>query len=149
MYLYLRHTLRLLCVLTVAVGLVQTATSQSQPHFAGTYQLTSVVEDGSQVHFTLKFTLLNPGNSDVKGGILAMMDSQPNGLLIGEVATIASLPHLGQTSVTKSFTVSADEYARWQHGHEPRFDFLVPVNGDTIDVRVQARPIVEPVQKTN
>jgi hypothetical protein len=149
MHLNFRRALRLLCIPTAALGLTQLAVSEPQPHFAGSYQLTSVVVDGSQVHFTLKFTLLNPNNADVKGGILVLMDSQPNGLMIGEIATIASLTHLGQTSVVNSFTVSAAEYARWREGHQPRFDFLVPANGGAIDVHVQARPIAQPVQTTN
>ena len=149
MYRYLSHALRVLCVSLAVVGPMPIVMSQQQPHFAGAYELTSIVEDGSEVHFTLKFTLLNPGNTDVKGGILALLDSQPNSLVIGEVATIASLPHLGQISVTKNFTVSADEYARWQSGHEPRFDFLVPANDGAMDVRVQSRHVVNPPVKTN
>jgi hypothetical protein len=149
MYLYVRRALWSVCLAAVAFGLAQVATSEPQPRFAGAYELTSVVHDGPQVHFNLKFTLLNPGNADVKNGILVLMDSQPESLLIGEIGSIPSLSHLGQTSVTKSFTVPAAEYARWQEGHEPRFDFLVPASGGTIDVRVQARSVVEPVQKIN
>jgi hypothetical protein len=148
MHLNFRRALRLLCIPAAAFGLTLLAGSEPQPHFAGSYQLTNVVVNGSQVNLTLKFTLLNPNDADVKGGILVLMDSQPNGLMIGEIATIASLTHLGQTSLVKSFTVSTAEYARWQEGHQPRFDFLVPATGGAIDVHVQARPVVQPVQTT-
>jgi hypothetical protein len=148
MHLNFRRALRLLCIPAAAFGFALLAAGEAPPHFAGSYQLTSVVVDGSQVHFTLKFTLLNPNDADVKSGILVLMDSQPNGLMIGEIATIASLTHLGQTSVVKSFTVSTTEYARWREGHQPRFDFLVPATGGAIDVHVQARPVAQPVQTT-
>lgn len=149
MYSYLHRLFTALCVIVVSIGIVRVAASEPRPVFAGSYQLTQVVEDGPQVHFTVKFTLLNPGVTDIKGGILVIKDSQPDGGLIGKVATIATLPRLGQKRVSESFSISAEEFARWQQGHEPRFDFLVPAGKGAIDVPVQARPVSLPVVKTN
>ena len=149
MYLYFRRAFATLCISGATLGTLQMAFGEQQLRFAGSYQLTQIVEDGSQVHFTVKFTLLNPGDEDVKGGILVLMDSQPSSLLVGKVATIPTLPHLGQIGVTQTLSVSAAEYARWQKGHEPRFHFLVPDPAGAIDVPVQARPIAPPAQKTN
>ncbi len=138
-----------LCFAAVSLGMVQRAVSEPRPRFAGSYQLTNVVESGAEVHFTVKFTLLNPNNNDVKGGILVLKDSQPHSELIGKVAEIDLLPHQGEKSVSEDFTVSAAEYARWQQGHYPRFDFLVPGADGARDIPVLARPIVQPLVKAN
>ncbi len=149
MSLSLHRIFTALCALAIVLGVSHRAVSEPRPVFAGSYQLTQVVEDGSQVHFTLKFTLLNPGVTDISGGILVIKDSQPEGGLIGKVATITTLPRLGQKSVSETFTVPAAEFARWKQGNQPRFDFLVPAGKSAIDVPVQARQMPEPVQKTN
>ena len=149
MYLHLQRSLVLLCAYAVSVGVVPVALSEPMPPFAGSYELTQIVDEGAQVSFTVKFTLLNSTNADIKGGILVIKDSGPNALLIGKVATIKLLPHLGQTDVSESLRVSAAEYTRWQHGHLPRFDFLLPSADGAMDVAVQARPIAQPVQKIN
>jgi hypothetical protein len=149
MYISLSRAFRALCIPVALLGLVQVSAGQAQMRFAGAYELTNVVEDGSQVHFTLQLTLLNPGNTDVKSGIVVLMNSQPNSVLIGQVATIKTLTHLSQTSVSQNLTVAASEYARWQQGHDPILEFLVPVGSGTDTVRIQARRIVPPGQVKN
>ena len=77
----------------------------------------------------MTLVLRNPGSSDVRGGIVVLMDTQPQHLYLGSFDTIKSIPHSGKVTVTKTFTITADEYARWKIGHDPVLEFLVP-NGD-------------------
>lgn len=149
MYWYLTRLSAIVCAATVTLGITKVATAGPRPPFAGSYQLTQISDDGPQVQVKVQFTLLNPGNADVKGGILVLMDSQPNSALIGKVATISVLPHLGQKDVSETFSVSKAEYTRWLQGHQPRFDFLVPSGSSAVSVPVQARPIVQTLTPAN
>ena len=94
----------------------------------------NITEETHTVRFVMSLTLQNPGRQDIHNGIVAVM-SADNGpgqdpRLIGSFATIKSLPHLQQTTVKQAFSVSAAEFARWQSGHEPVMEFLVPAKDD-------------------
>jgi hypothetical protein len=117
--------------------------------FAGYYELSNVVENGSQVSVTMTLTLLNPGKTDVKGGIVAVLSSEPNPALIGSFAAIKTLPHIGQVKVSQTLTISAAEYASWRHGHAPRLQFLVPSGESAVAVSIQAYQVEPPSEKTD
>ena len=110
--------------------------------FAGSYELKNVVREGDQVHLTIALTVLNPGNNDVKGGIVALLDSQPHPELIGPFPAIKLLPHLGEVSITQDFTLSAAEYHNWLNGHEPIFRLLVASHEGDPEVHIQARRVL-------
>lgn len=135
----LRRALKVLCVPAAVLALIQTAPAQHSTPFAGAYQLTNVVEDGDQVHFTLKVKINNPTTADIKGGIVVLMNSQPGKVLLGKVATVQVLPRLGQATVSGQFTVWAGEYERWQQGHDPVLEFLIPGTSGAKEVLIQAR----------
>lgn len=112
---------RALCLAAALLCIVQIAAAADLARaFAGTYKISNIVEDGSQVHLTMTLTLLNPGAADIKGGIVAVLNSQPNPTLIGSFSAIKTLPHQGQVTVIHTFTLARAEYANWQQGHVPR-----------------------------
>lgn len=149
MYLNLRRAFKVLSVSAMTLILNHSMAAEPMTGFAGAYQLSNVVEDSGQVHLTLKLLLNNTTMTDIKGGIVVLMDSQPSHILIGKVAIIHNLPRLGHVTVSHEFTVSAAEYEAWQHGHEPVLEFLVPDSGGTTEVRIQARRVEAPSQLTN
>ena len=142
------RSMRVLGALGVSAALVcsvQTAAKGQTPsRFAGSYQISAVVEDGSQVHLAIQLTVINSSNSDIKGGVVAVLDSQPDNSLIGSFDAIKLLPHLGSTTVIQNFTISLAEYYRWMWGHDPVFQFLVSGPSDSTPVHIQARRVVNP-----
>lgn len=149
MFQSLKQVMRMLCVPVAVLGMAQAAIGGAPARFAGTYQLSDVVEDSSGVHFTLTVTVINSTETDIKGGIVALLDSQPSSVLIGQVGTIKTLSHLSQSAISHSFTISAAEYANWQRGHEPVLEYLVPNGTGTSEVRIQARRVVNPGPAVN
>jgi hypothetical protein len=121
------------------LGLIHTASGEPATTFAAAYQLTNVVEDGEQVHFTLTLRLNNSTNTDIKGGIVVLMNSGATRTLIGKFTTISDLPRLGHITVSEEVTVSAAEFERWQHGHDPVMKYLVPDDSGAVAVPIQAR----------
>jgi hypothetical protein len=138
MYRILRRVLCALCIPAAILGIVQSASGEAARAFFGSYQLSNIVEAGSSVDVTMTLVLRNPGITDVKGGIVVLMDTQPHHLYLGSFGTIKSLPHLSQVTVTKSFTISAEEYERWKAGNSPTFEFLVPSGSGTSVEGIQA-----------
>jgi hypothetical protein len=126
--------------LAVILSLGHAMPAQRMTNFAGAYQICNVAKDGDQVHLTVRFRLNNLYNTDIAGGIVVLLDSQPQHTLIGKVATIQKLARLGHITVSNNFTVTADEYDNWQRGHEPVFEFLVPNANGSIEAHIQARP---------
>jgi hypothetical protein len=149
MYRMIRRVLCALSFSAIVVGLAQVASGESFARFGASYRLTNIVESGNQVDLTIKITLLNPSNSDVKGGIVVFYSSLPGRSLLGSFTAIKSLPHMGQTTVSQSFSISAAEYARWQEGHEPIFEFLVPGSDGASAASIQSHRVLSPGESIN
>lgn len=149
MYLKLRRALTVLSVSAMTFSLYHPIAAEPMTTFAGAYQLNNVSEVGGEIHLTLKLRLNNSTMSDIKSGIVVLLDSQPAHTLIGKVAIVQNLPKLGYVTVSNQFTISAIEYDSWQHGHEPVLEFLVPNANGTSEVRIQARRVEASGQLTN
>jgi len=149
MYRMIQRVLGALSLCALALGLPRMAVGEVPSRFAASYQLSDIVEHGSQVDVTIKLTLLNPGVSDINGGIVVLYNTQPNRSFLGSFKMIKTLPHSGQVTTTTSFTISAAEYRLWQSGHAPVFEFLVPDGAGTDSVSIQARQVVNPGQSIN
>jgi hypothetical protein len=132
--------MRVLClaVLPLCAFPAIAATTVAPRAFNGYYELSNVVEEGTQVHLTMTLTLRNAGKTAVTGGIVAVLSSAPDPVLIGSFSAIKTLPSKGQVTVSESLTVSAAEYKSWQEGHAPRLQFLVPSGGRAIAADIQA-----------
>lgn len=148
MYLNRKLAFTVLFITAIKLVLNHPITAEPIASLPGAYQLSNVVEDGGQVHLTLKLLLNNSTATDIKGGIVVLMDSQPAHTLIGKVATIQNLPRLGHVTVSRKFTISATEYEFWKQGHEPVLEFLMPDSAGTAELRIQARRIEAPSQLT-
>jgi len=127
------------------------STSSFTRAFNGYYKLSNVAvaEDSSQVHVTMTLTLRNAGKTEVAGGIVAVLSSEPNPVLIGSFSAIKTLPSKGQATLSKTFTISAAEYKSWQHGHAPVLRFLVPSGSTAIAAGIQAYQFVPPAKGTD
>jgi len=138
-----------LCLVVLSLGAARAATISTTRAFNGYYELSNVVEDGSQVQVTLTLTLRNAGKTEVKGGIVAVLSSEPNPVLIGSFSAIKTLPSKGQVTASKTFTISAAEYENWQHGHAPVLQFLVPSGSTAVAADIQAYRFVPPAKGTD
>jgi hypothetical protein len=149
MYRIIRHVLCALSIPAVILGIVQAATAETARAFAGSYQLSNIIEAGNSVDVTVTLVLRNPGSSDVRNGTVVVMDTQPQHSVLGSFATIKSLPHSGAATVTQTFTISSAEYARWKTGHDPVLEILVP-NGDETSIEgIQAQRTTKPGEDIN
>ena len=149
MYRIIRRVLCAFCIPAAILSIIQTAAAETERAFAGSYQLSNVVEGGNSVEVTVTLVLRNPGSSDVRNGTVVVLDTQPQHSALGSFATIKSLPHLGKATVTETFTISADEYARWKAGHDPVLEILVP-NGEGTSIEgIQAQRTTKPGEEIN
>jgi hypothetical protein len=142
------RVLRVLCIPVLLLSLGH-AKAAEPVTFAGSYHISNVVKDATGVHFTMTLKLINSRNEDIRGGIVAMLDSSPHGELLGSFSAIKVLPRLGQTEVVHKFTISEAEYARWQQGKEPILQFLVPGEDGAIAARIQAPRDIAPAEQIN
>jgi hypothetical protein len=122
------------------------AVSNAARAFAGYYELSNVVEESGQVHVTMTLTLMNPGKTTITGGIVAVLSSGPSPVLIGSFRPIRTLPAASRVTVSQTLTITAAEYASWQHGHAPRLQFLVSSGGTAIAAGIQAYQFVPPAK---
>jgi len=151
----LRHVLRSLCICAPLLGLMQLALGQTFPHtaraFAGFYYLSDVINEGDVVHLTMTLSLINFAKRDVNGRSVALLDTSPSPVLLGSFDAIKS-PSLSQyLTIKKAFTIPAAEFARWQTGHEPVMEFLVPAQGSpTFEADgIQVHRVLEPAGPLN
>lgn len=149
MYRILRLVLCALSIPVVVLGIVQAATAETARAFAGTYHLSNIIETGNNVDVTVTLVLRNPGSSDVQNGTVVLLDTQPQSSALGSFATIKSLPHFGEVTVTQTFTLTPDEYARWKTGHDPVLELLVPNAEGTSIEGIQARRTTKPDEEIN
>jgi hypothetical protein len=149
MYRMLKSILGALSACAIVLCLSQVAMGAVPTRFVASYQIGNVVEGRSTVDLTLKLTLLNPTAADINGGIVVLYNTSPNRSLIGSFRMIKSLPHSGQVTISHAFTISTAEYARWQSGHPPVLEFLIPDGDGTDTVSIQARQTVNPGESTN
>jgi hypothetical protein len=149
MHSMLRRALRALSVPTIFLGIVHVATAETERALAGSYQLSNIIESGNSVDVTMTLVLRNPGNFDVRNGTVVLMDTQPHHSVLGAFATIKSLPHSGEVTVTQTFTIAPDEYARWKTGHDPVLEFLVPNAEGTSIEGIQAHRTTKPGEEIN
>jgi hypothetical protein len=149
MYRMLRRVLCALSIPAAILGIAQAAAAQTARAFAGSYQLSNVIEAGNSVDVTMTLVLRNPGSADVRSATVVVMDTQPQHSVLGSFATIKSLSHSGKVTVTQTFTIPADEYARWKTGHDPVLDLLVP-NGEGTSIEgIQAYRTTKPGEEIN
>lgn len=149
MRLMFRRRFLALPALVIFLSLAHSLAAQRTTNFAGAYVISHVVEEGDQVHLTVTLRLNNLYNTEIKGGIVVLLDSQPDHVLIGKLATIQDLPRLGHITVSNTVTVPSAEYDNWQRGHEPVFEFLVPDADGSIEAHIQARPAETPAELHN
>lgn len=143
----LELVLRVICMFIIVSCAVQiTKADDLARAFAATYQLSDVVEDGLQVHLKMTLTLMNPRDEDVKDGIVALSNSQPNPVLLGSFGVIKMLPHRGQVTVSHTFTIAAAEYSDWQRGHSPKLQFLIPSGEEAVTAGIQAHEVMLPAR---
>jgi hypothetical protein len=143
MYVRGNRLIRALCLPLALVSITAPlAMGSISDRFPGSYQISNVVEDGSQVHVTFKLVVINPGKDEIKGGIVMLLNSQPDHGLITSLGTIKSLAGSSQQTVTKSVTLSAEEFAKWLDGKDPVLEYLVPNGSETKTVLIQVRKAV-------
>ena len=130
-------------VFLLSLGHIQAA----EPSFAGSYKLSNVVQDNSKdVQLTMTLNLFNPRHSDVRGSVVALLDSSPHSLLLGSFNTIKVLPHSGRATITQNFTIPAAEYALWQQGHPAVLRILVPGAEGAVAENIQAYQVLKPIE---
>ncbi len=113
-----RHTALVRVVLVALFALcASTVLAVNGRDFAGfyRYRLTADLQDTKQVTLTLQ--LFNYSGADVSGATVRMED-----LVIGASGSIAgvSINTGGNATVSGTFVIPADEFARWQAGGSPR-----------------------------
>ena len=138
MKIRMQHLTRGLCISALFCLAQATGAAESAREFAGMFQISDVIKSGSSVQLTMTFILLNPTSKAVNDGVIEVLASTPVPETIGKFGVIETLPRTGRVRVTETFTISAAEYARWETGNLPRFEFVVPgENGTTAGIQAR------------
>lgn len=148
-FCFARSTRVLSLVLLSLSAVCSSAATNFTRAFNGRYQITNAVEQGTEVELTLTLSLVNSSKTAVKGGIVAVLSSDPIPVLIGSFSPIASLPALSRVVISQRLTLSATEYQRWQSGSAPRLQFLVGSGSGAIAVDIAAYHWLPPGSKAN
>jgi hypothetical protein len=140
--------LRVLCLSAFLLCLAHLQAAEPGP-FAGKYHLDNVTQDALGVHVRVTLTLSNGSKTDVKGGIVALLDSTPRQTLLGSFAPVKLLPRAGTVDVVESFTVPVAEFNRWKQGHQPAIQFLVQGEDGAVAANVKAARYLKPGEDAN
>jgi hypothetical protein len=148
-YRTLMRALSALCITSSALCFAQVVPGSTGHTFAATYKLSNIVEDGSQVEFTMTLTLDNPSGTDLRTGKIAVYDTQPSHTLISSIETLPAPTRSGRITVKQDFAISAEEFARWQQGHEPVLQYIAPTeDGDSVS-GIQSHRVYKPGEQPN
>ena len=88
--------------------------------FAGSYSLTNVTEQKNDVKFTLTVQVFNNSDADIKQASLVLHQSGPGMAVHGTFPPVKMFRNRTDVLLSQEFTISSEEYRRWQNGMEPR-----------------------------
>jgi hypothetical protein len=133
---FFRRLSLLLAGLSLAAAASTSAFAQRRD-FNGSYKVTNVSDQGSEVELTLVLKLHNSSGKEIKNGGIVLYDAEPRPSAVGAFDVIQLLPRDASVTVSQNFAISKSEYAHWQWGVNPQLDFLIPDGkGGTIFERI-------------
>jgi hypothetical protein len=109
--------------------------------FAGTYEITDVVESGDSVALTLAVRVINYSDTDVNGATVTLQDSIRLDQDYDAYPGALALADRQSTRLSAQFIVPTKEYERWLHGSTPalRVDYTSAA-GDSIRRMIELAP---------
>ena len=133
-------------VACLVFGLGSLAAAKDARQFIGHYQITNVSEHGNSVHLTMRLQVLNYSGHDIRQGAVALYTSDLMSRPIGGFMPIKLFRSTGSVDITQQFTVSLQEYQRWQEGGvRPGLFFLYKnASGNTLKSSITAARAILP-----
>jgi len=119
-----RSILNLLRILALVAGLVLLAPSNpgratDGRDFAGFYALSNVADLGTDYRVTLAVRVFNYSDADVNDAIVTLQDSAVATSDYGAYPSPVSIADRESIQLSADFTISREEYDRWQEGRAP------------------------------
>ena len=101
----------------LVLGSVLSSASASKrgTDFSGCFEVSNIQEQGDVVQVTLHLQLLNHGDQDFKGTVVALMTSGPAVSLNGSYPAVKLWKHDQKIQMEQQFTVNKREFAEWMH----------------------------------
>jgi hypothetical protein len=111
--------------------------------FAGFYEATNVTDLGTEVSLTLAVRIFNYSGADIENGVVAVAASVEE-RDFGTYAGVYLADH-ANIRLAADFTISREEYDRWQNGNTPMLRIEYQQNGNSIHrmVELLALPVGE------
>jgi len=89
--------------------------------FAGYYSLTNATEQNNEVKLTLTVQIFNYSDADIKQASVVLHHSGPGMIVEGSFPPMKVFRNQTDVRLSQEFTVSREEYRRWQNGMVPNF----------------------------
>lgn len=100
-------------LLTALLFVTVAASSSKGREFSGYFDVSGVQEQGDMVQVTLHVKLFNFGETDARSVIVTLMDSTPDGALLGSFKPVKLWKSQQSIALSQQFTVSKREYQAW------------------------------------
>jgi hypothetical protein len=119
-----RSILSLLRILALVAGLVLLAPinpgqATDGRDFAGFYEVSNVADLGDTVRLTLTVRVYNYSDADVNNATVTLQDSAAATSDYGTYPSPVSIADRESIKLSADFTISREEYDRWQEGRAP------------------------------
>jgi hypothetical protein len=125
-----RSIFSLLRIMAMVAGLVLLAPinpgrATDGRDFAGFYEVSNVTDLGDTVRVTLTVRVRNYSDADVSGATVTLQDSVDFAKDYGAYPESLSVANRESARLSGEFTLSREEYGRWQDGNAPtmRIDY--------------------------
>jgi len=87
--------------------------------FAGSYNVSDVVEQGDQMVLTLQVHLFNNSDADLKHAVVTLRSSHSTPLPLAKFQPVALWRNHGEVRLTQQVVVPRRDYELWQTGSQP------------------------------
>jgi hypothetical protein len=110
------------CALLTALMIATVATAAAPPtippaakgrEFSGYFDVSNIQEQGDMVQVTLHVKIFNHNNYDAKSIVIALVDSTPSGMLLGNFQPVKVWKGQQFLTTSQKFTVTKSEFAQW------------------------------------
>lgn len=135
-------------LLSLAVGMAMLPAQQGRAadgrDFAGAYTVTDVADLGAQVSLRLTVRIFNYSGSNIGSAVVTLQDSLRSGTDYGSFSEPVSIQEKESVRLSADFTISREEFSRWQTGGMPSLLIEYSDSASTVARRpIEMNPAME------
>ena len=124
MPLALMRSVRVLCLFTLVLCMVEGASAKGGRDLAASYQFANITENADVVHLTVTVNLRNNSGSDIGNGSVVLLSSDANPSVFGSFGLMKVVHNSEVVTVSQTFSIPKSEYQLWEQGRDPSLRFV-------------------------